>query len=333
METAHRAATNVSQTHRSGPADPPDGTWDIVIIGAGPAGLTCAIYAGRARLRTLVIERMIAGGQIVLNHVIENYPGFAEGIPGPELAEQMAQQAQRFGAEIHNGTVEMVEVAQRSFLIRLTGEEPEACPRARSLLVATGCSPRRLDVPGEREFYGRGVSYCATCDGPLFSDQPVVVVGGGNTAIDEALFLANLASHVTVVHRRDELRADPILQERAFANPRISFLWSHVVTAILGAQSAEAVHARSVDSEEETEVPAAGVFIAIGEIPQTGFLPAQVHRDDGGYITTGADFQATVPGVFAAGDVRAGAYRQIAAAVGEGTLAYKSIRSYLEGQP
>lgn len=314
-----------SSRAEAGPA-----VWDTVIVGAGAAGLTCAIYAGRARLSALVLERMVPGGQIALNDVIENYPGFPDGIGGVELAQRMAQQAARFGARIQTATLEGIEVAGRPLRMRLAGEGPDSALRARSVLIATGCSPRKLGVPGERELAGRGVSYCATCDGPLFAEKPLVVVGGGNTAIDEALFLANIASTVTVVHRRDQLRADAILQERAFADPKIEFLWSHVLTEIVGDESVEGVRARHTETNEETELSAAGVFIAVGETPQTGFLPGEVARDDAGYIVTGSDFQTSVPGIFAAGDVRAGAYRQIAAAAGEGVLAYRSIRRYLE---
>ena len=299
--------------------------WDLLIIGAGAAGLTCAVYAGRGRLRTLVFEKMMPGGQVALNDLIENYPGFADGISGFELAQQMSKQATRFGAQIRTAEVESIDI-ERPFRVNAAGESY----LAKSILIATGCSPRRLGVPGEKEFYTRGVSYCATCDGPLFSGKPLVIVGGGNTAVDDALFLANIASEVTVIHRRDKLRADLILQERAFANKKIRFLWNRVVTEIKGNQSVEAVRSRHVTTGEETELPAAGVFIAVGEIPQTTFLPDQVHRDDSGYVLAKHDFETSVPGLFVAGDVRAGAYRQIAAAVGEGVMAYRSIRSYLE---
>ncbi len=303
------------------PGDPRD----LVIIGAGAAGLTCAIYAGRARLDTLVLEKMMPGGQIVLNHLIENYPGFAEGITGLELAQQMHQQALRFGAEIETAEVKSLRASRPLVVHTSAGDR-----RARAVLIATGCSPRRLGVPGEKELYARGVSYCATCDGPLYAGRPVVVVGGGNTAVDEALFLSHLASKVTVVHRRDQLRAEPILQERALANPRIEFLWSHVLTEIMGEEAVRAARARHVATGEEVEVEAAAVFIAVGEIPQTGFLPPEVARDEQGYVIAGQDFQTSAPGVFVAGDVRAGAYRQIAAAVGEGALAYRALRAYLE---
>jgi len=304
-----------------GPAD----LWDLVIVGAGAAGLTCAIYAGRARLKTLVLERMMPGGQLVLNHIIENYPGFAEGVTGFQLAEQMHLQAARFGAKIETAEVQALRLSDPFHVVTSTGDH-----RARAVLIATGCSPRKLGVPGEKELYGRGVSYCATCDGPLFTGKPLVVVGGGNTAIDEALFLSRFASQVTVVHRRDQLRADPILQERAFENPKIDFLWSHVVTEIVGDHSVQAIRARHVVSGAETQRPAAGVFIAVGEIPQTDFLPPEIARDGAGYIIADHHLQTSVPGIFVAGDVRAGAYRQIAAAVGEGALAYRSIREHLQ---
>lgn len=299
--------------------------WDLAIIGAGAAGLTCAIYAGRGRLRTIVLEKMMPGGQVLLNHIVENYPGFADGISGLELAQQMERQAARFGAHIHAAEVKSIEI-KRPFRLNTAGDPI----LAKTVLIATGCSPRRLGIPGEREYYARGVSYCATCDGPLFAEQPVLIVGGGNTAVDEALFLANLASEVTVVHRRDQLRADLILQERAFAHPKIRFLWNHVLTEIVGNQSVEAVRASHVATGVETEIPTAGVFIAVGEIPQTGFLPEEIHRDDTGYLLAESDLRTSVAGIFVAGDVRAGAYRQIAAAVGEGVLAYRSVRGYLE---
>jgi thioredoxin reductase (NADPH) len=299
--------------------------WDLAIIGGGAAGLTCAIYAGRGRLKTVVLEKTMPGGQVVANHLIENYPGFADGISGLELAQRMHQQALRFGAELRIADVTGIAV-ERPFRV----ETSTGALAASAVLIATGCSPRKLGIPGEKEYFTRGVSYCATCDGPLFSEKAVVVVGGGNTALDDALFLANAASEVTVVHRRDKLRGDPVLQERAFENPRIRFLWKHVLTEIKGEASVAAVRARHIETGRETDVRAEGVFIAVGEIPQTGFLPDQVRRDESGHVIGGDDFQTSVKGIFVAGDVRAGAYRQIAAAVGEGALVYRSIWEYLE---
>ncbi len=267
------------------------------------------------------------GGQVALNDLIENYPGFADGISGLDLAQQMAKQAARFGAQIQTAQVQSIEI-ERPFRIITSAESYTA----RTVLIATGCSPRRLGVPGEKEHYTRGVSYCATCDGPLFADKSLLVVGGGNTAIDDALYLSNIATDVTVVHRRDKLRADLVLQQRAFANSKIKFLWSHVVTEIKGNQTVESVKVRHVETGQEQDVPTDGVFIAVGEIPQTGFLPDQVRRDDSGYVLSKDNFETMVPGIFVAGDVRAGAYRQIAAAVGEGVMAYRSIWSHLEVQ-
>lgn len=305
------------------------GVWDLVILGGGPAGLCCAIYACRGRYRTLLLERMVPGGQVVLNDVIENYPGFPEGVAGWELADRMARQAQRFGAVIENAEVAVIDVSSRPLRVEPAAGEPRL---ARALLVATGTRHRKLEVPGEQEFLARGVSYCATCDGPLFAEKDLVVVGGGDTALEEALFLATIARRVTVVHRRDQLRAQRILQERALAHPRIEFLWSHVVAAILGDESVRAVRVREVGTGIEREVAADGVFIAVGLTPTTDFLPPEVARDEAGFVVTDCRLMTTVDGIFAAGDVRAGAYRQIAFSVGDGALAYRNIYHYLEGQ-
>jgi thioredoxin reductase (NADPH) len=313
--------------------DKPTPIQDIIIIGAGAAGLSCAIYAGRARLSTLLLEKMLPGGQLMLNHVIENYPGFPDGISGPDLAQHMAQQATRFGAQIETATVTGLDLTTSPFQVQIAGADPEAGPQARALLIATGCSPRKLGVPGEQQLYQHGLSYCATCDGPLFAGKHLVVVGGGNSAIHEALFLAGLASKVTVVHRRDQLRADLILQERAFANDNIEFRWKSIVTHVLGDDRVSAVRLRHVESGEETDLPVEGVFISVGADPQTDFLPPEVARDERGFVTSDSHLQTSVPGVFVAGDVRAGAYRQIACAVGDGTQAYRSIRDFLEESP
>jgi thioredoxin reductase (NADPH) len=311
------------------PEEPAREVWDIAVIGGGPAGLACAIYAGRARLRILIIEKMITGGRMTTNPVIENYPGFPDGIEGTKLAEQMTRQAERFGAQTEFAEVNGIGISARPFRIHTASGDR----LARAVLIATGSSPRHLGVPGEKELFGRGVSYCATCDGPLYLGKRVVVVGGGNTAVEEALFLTNFASHVTIVHRRDQLRADRILQERAFANEKVAFLWSHVVTRVVGEAKVAGVRARSVVSGEEMELPAEGVFIAVGNVPQTGFLPAEIELDEAGFIVTDQDLQTSVPGIFAAGDVRAGAFRQMTFAVGDGTLAYRSMLHYLDSHP
>jgi thioredoxin reductase (NADPH) len=307
----------------------PHPVWDLIILGGGPAGLTCAIYACRGRLSTLLLERMATGGQVLLNDIVENYPGFPEGLHGFELAERMTRQAARFGAHIENGEVTSLDVSAHPFRLALASGEERL---ARSLLIATGSRPRRLGIPGEQEFLGKGVSYCATCDGPLYSDRPLLVVGGGDTAIEEALFLANLASKVTIVHRRDQLRAQRILQERALAHPRIELLWSHVLTEIAGDEVVRAARARHLQTGRPVEVPVDGVFIAVGTTPQTEFLPPEIRRDQSGFVITGPDLATSVPGIFAAGDVRAGSYRQIAFSVGDGALAYRSIFLHLEQQ-
>lgn len=300
--------------------------WDLVIIGAGPAGLSCAIYAGRARISTLILEKMMAGGQTTLNDVIENFPGFPEGIPGFELAQKMADHARRFGARMETAEVSGIDFAARPMRLQTNAGEYSA----RSLLLSMGTRPRRLGVPGEREFYTKGLSYCATCDGPLFAGKQLMVVGGGDAAIEEALFLAGLASKVTVVHRRDQLRAERILQERAFAHDKIEFLWRSVVTRVIGDSAVRAVQVRDVATGDEKDVPIDGVFVAVGTVPQTDFLPPEIQRDEGGFIVTGPDLQTSVEGVFAAGDLRVGSYRQITCAVGDGTLAYRGIFDYLD---
>ena len=300
--------------------------WDLVIIGAGPAGLSCAIYAGRARISTLILEKMMAGGQTTLNDVIENFPGFPEGIPGFELAQKMVDHARRFGARMETAEVSGIDFAARPMRLQTNAGEYSA----RSLLLSMGTRPRRLGVPGEREFYTKGLSYCATCDGPLFAGKQLMVVGGGDAAIEEALFLAGLASKVTVVHRRDQLRAERILQERAFAHDKIEFLWRSVVTRVIGDSAVRAVQVRDVATGDEKDVPIDGVFVAVGTVPQTDFLPPEIQRDEGGFIVTGPDLQTSVEGVFAAGDLRVGSYRQITCAVGDGTLAYRGIFDYLD---
>ncbi len=302
--------------------------WDLLIIGAGPAGLSAAIYAGRGGLSALVLDKLGPGGQVALNHLVENYPGFPDGVEGMKLSEEMGRQAERFGAAMEVSEVTAVEIGDGRF--SLTTEQG---PRqGRALIIASGCAPRELGVPGERELYQRGVSYCATCDGPLYRGKDLVVIGGGNSAIWESLFLSKIARRVTVVHRRDQLRADHAVQQQAFAQDNIEFLWSHIVTAILGEDSVQGVRVRHVATGEEREMQADGVFVAVGVVPQTAFLPEEIARNDNGFVkVNAADLATSQAGAFAAGDVREGAFRQIACAVGDGALAYRSARHYLEG--
>lgn len=291
--------------------------YDVVIIGGGPAGLAAGLYAGRARLATLILERGVPGGQASTTYKVENYPGFADGVLGPELMQQMEQQARAFGASIEAMDVEGIDLAGREFLIKGGGEVRSA----RTVIVATGTEPARLGVPGEAEFRGRGVSYCATCDGAFFKDREIAVVGGGDSAIEEAIFLTRYALRVTVIHRRDQLRATRILQERAFNNPRITFLWSSVVEEIGGEGRVRFLRVKNVKTGEIRELPVDGVFIYVGTRPNTGFLQDTLHLDPNGYIITDEKMRTEIPGLFAAGDVRQKQLRQIVTAVSDGAIA------------
>ena len=245
--------------------------WDLIIVGAGPAGMAAAIYAGRARLRTLVLEGMMPGGQVVLNEIIENYPGFPDGIPGWALGQSMSRQAAKFGAEHEIALVETIDTRERPFPVHTSN----GVRLARSVLIATGSSPKRLGAPGEKEYFTRGVSYCATCDGPLYGGKRLLLVGGGNTAVEEAIFLAGIADEVVLVHRRDQLRADAILQERLSRNAKITVLWNHVVSEILGDEGVTGARVRHVQTGVEQVVPVDGIFISIGTTPRSDFLPAK----------------------------------------------------------
>ncbi len=301
--------------------------YELVIIGAGPAGLTAAIYSDRSRINTLIIEKGIPGGQAFTTYHIANYPGFQE-ISGPELMEKMEKQAKALGAEIITDQVESLSVVNREKIITTLG----GSYRADAIIIATGADPRELDVKGERELRGRGVSYCATCDGALYRGKEVLVVGGGDSAVEEALFLTRFASKVTIVHRRNELRATKILQEAAFANEKISFLWDSVVTGIVGDQRLAAVKVRNVKTGEENEVSTDGLFVYVGTIPNTGFLGNIVKLDENGYIITDDNMATFVPGLFAAGDVRKKSLRQIVTATGDGAIAADSVKRYLESR-
>lgn len=300
-------------------------TFDVAIIGAGPAGLTAAIYCGRARMQCVLFERMMPGGQAATTDVIENYPGFPEGITGPELMARMEAQARRFGSEIRLAEVTGVEQEDRLFRVQ-TGEEDVL---ARTVIIATGSKEKPLGVPGEAEFRGRGVSYCATCDGAFYKDKKVAVVGGGDSAIAEALFLTRFASEVVVVHRRDRLRAAASLQEKAMANPRIRFVWNKTVTGIYGGDRVEYVALKDTRTGEETRLEVSGVFVYAGLVPNSDFVRGKVATDDAGYILTDETLQTSWRGVFAAGDVRKKMARQVATAVGDGALAAMSVENYL----
>ncbi|MGH2627391.1 MAG: thioredoxin-disulfide reductase, partial [Anaerolineales bacterium] len=289
----------------------------LIILGSGPAGLTAALYAARANLEPLVISGNQLGGQISITNEVENYPGFPDGTTGPELVELMQKQAERFGTRLLIDEVTEARLGGGSpFRIKTHGEEFEAA----ALVIATGASPKRLGVPGEDTMIGRGVSFCATCDGFFFRGKEVVVVGGGDSALEEGLFLTRFARKVRVIHRRDELRAGEVLKARAFANEKMAFLWDTVVEAILGNGKVEGVRLRNLRSGEQGEMAADGVFIYIGHFPNTDLFRGQLAMDSHGYLTADKRMMTSVPGVFAAGDVRLDSMKRVASAVGEGAM-------------
>ncbi len=299
----------------------------IVIIGAGPAGLTAAIYAARANLAPIVITGTLFGGQLALTTEVENFPGFPDGILGPELMELMKRQAERFGAEVRLGEVTDVTLTRYPFRLSLDGELLEA----KSLIVATGASPRLLGVPGEHEFFGKGVSTCATCDGFFYRGKTVVVVGGGDSAVEEGTFLTRYASKVYIVHRRDRLRASQILQARAMKNEKISFIWDTVVDHIIGEEDkgVSAVHLRNVKTGAEEDLAVDGVFIAIGHVPNTKLFEGQLKLDEQGYIVTDTRMHTNIKGVFACGDCQDYIFRQAVTAAGTGCMAAIEAEKFL----
>jgi len=300
--------------------------YDLVIIGGGPAGLTAGLYAARARLNVILLEKVVPGGQVVTTDWIENYPGFPEGIAGPDLVQKMTAQVQKFDLKIETNAVVSMDLSEPIKKITLSDREITT----HAIIIASGASPKKLGVPGEDTFYGKGVSACATCDGPFFKDSVVAAVGGGDTAVQESLFLTKFAKKVYLIHRRDQLRAEAILQERALANEKIEFLWDSVLTGIKGLTDVEKVSVQNLKTGDTKEIAVEGCFIWVGILPNAEFLPEVVELDQYGFIIVDTNMQTSVAGVYAAGDVRSTPLRQIATAVGDAAIAAFSAEHYLQ---
>ncbi len=302
--------------------------YDVIIIGSGPAGYTAAIYASRANLSVLMFQGYQVGGQLMLTSDVENYPGFEEGILGPPMMEKFEVQARRFGTEMIPEDVIAIDFSQRPF--RLTTDSGEYL--ARTIIISTGASAKWLGLPSEQRLQGRGVSACATCDGFFFKGKDVAVIGGGDTAMEEANFLTRYANHVTVIHRRDTLRASKIMQDRAFRNPKISFIWDTDVSEVLGDDAITGLLLRNLKTGEETILPVQGLFLAIGHEPNTGLFKGVIDMDQKGYIVPVEYTMTNIPGVFAAGDVTDHRYRQAVTAAGDGCRAAIDLERWLESQ-
>jgi len=302
--------------------------WDVVIIGGGPAGFTAGMYATRSGMTTLLIEKLVAGGQAATTEWVDNYPGFPEGISGPELSHKFEEHALRFGLQVLNEEVLKIEFSDAPGTpFRVITDQSDH--QALSIIVSVGADWNKLGVPGEDKFRGMGVSYCATCDGPFYQDQEVVVVGGGDTAVEESTYLTKIVSRLTLVHRRDRLRAAKIIQDRAFADPKIEFVWNTIVEAIEGESSVEKVRLKNLTTGRVWEKQCAGIFIFAGTVPNTGFLKGILDMDDRGYILTDEDMRTSVTGIFACGDARKKLLRQIVTACGEGATAAFSAGHYV----
>ncbi len=299
--------------------------FDVIIIGAGPAGYTAAIYTSRAKRETLIISGILPGGQLMLTTEVENYPGFSEGIMGPELMTTMRKQTERMGTTIIDDEVVNVDFRRKPFKILTYSEEYEAD----AVIIATGATPRKLGVKGEQEFSAKGVSYCATCDGPFFRNQEIVVAGGGDSAMEEAMFLTKFAKNVHVVHRKDRLRASKIMQDRAFENNKIKFHWNSVIEEIKGNEKVNQIMIRNVSTNQQETMSIGGLFVAIGHEPNTKLFKGQIELDDQGYIALKNHTHTNIDGVFAAGDVHDHRYRQAITAAGFGCMAAIDVDRYL----
>jgi thioredoxin reductase (NADPH) len=298
----------------------------VLILGTGPAGLSAALYAARAELEPVVLTGMEHGGQVSLTYTVENYPGFPDGVGGTELVELFQKQAERFGARLEYDTATEVDLSNRPFRVKTYN----TTYLADTLIISTGATPRHLEIPGEKELTGRGVSYCATCDGWFFKDKDVIVVGGGDSAVEEGLFLTRFAKSVTIVHRRDELRAGAVLQKRAMENPKIRFLWNTVLTKINGTEAVKSVQAKNLLTGEESQMPIDGVFIFIGHTPNTQIFEGKLEMEEGGYLVTDKLMRTSVPGVFAAGEAADPHYRQVITSAGMGAAAAIQANHFLD---
>jgi thioredoxin reductase (NADPH) len=299
---------------------------DVIILGAGPAGLAAALYAARADLNPLVLTGTQIGGQAALTHQIENYPGFPSGVGGVELSDLFQKNAERFGAVLEFENATSVDLSKRPFTVETYGKTY----KAKSLIITTGASPNELGIPGEQEFRGRGVSYCGTCDGWFFKEKKVVVVGGGDSALEEGIFLTRYATSVTIIHRRDELRGGAILKERAFANPKISFIWDTVVKEIKGNEGVEKVITENVKTGEKSEIATDGFFVFIGHTPNSAMFKGQLEMADAGYLIIDKRMHTSVEGVYAGGEIADPHFRQVITSAGMGAAAAIEATHFLE---
>jgi thioredoxin reductase (NADPH) len=300
--------------------------YDLIIIGGGPAGLTAGIYAVRARLNVILYEKLVPGGQIIVTDWVENFPGFPEGISGMELVDRMVAQAKRLGLKIENNEVISLDISGPVKRVVF----PDGAITAHAVILATGAHPKKLGVRGEEAFLGKGISFCATCDGPFYKNKVVAAVGGGDTAVQESIYLTKFAKKVYLIHRRDQLRATKILQERAFANDKIDLIWNSVVTGVEGSDGLEKITVKNIKTGEVKEFPVDGCFIWVGILPNSGFIPDTIKKDEYGFIITDYKMETSAPGVFAAGDGRSTPLRQIATAVGDAAIAAFSAEHYIE---